>query len=133
MPIEIGSFSLGVVVGGIAVGIINHFLAKSRDAQDRIAKDFNAVADVLDEILTKERDSPRASSNIDFYPFRRILSQRELIRFDKCVKEYEKAKNDAPRFYSQDCGGIVVVGCFYQDSTPIITIINKLLKFTKRK
>lgn len=113
--------------------IFNHFLAKSRDIEDRVGKDFNAVADVLAEILTKERDSPNQNSNIDFLDFRCVLNKRGLSSFDKCIKEYEKAKNDAPLFYSKDCGELVVVGCFYQDNTPIIAVIDKLLKFTKRK
>jgi hypothetical protein len=133
MPIEIGSFSIGVVAGGIAVGIINHYLAKSRVIEDRAAKDFNAVADVLDKILTTERDSPSPRSNIDFYPFRRVLSKRDLISFDKCVEKYEKTKKDAVVDYTKSdeiiCGGYP----FYQDPTPIISEIDKLLKFTKRK
>lgn len=134
MPIEIGSFSLGVVAGGLAVGIINHFLAKSRDIEGRAAKDFNAVADVLAEFLTKERDSLNPNSNkIDFSPFRRVLNKRELSRFDKCVEKYEKAKRDAVIDYSKSdgiyCGG----SAFYHDPTPIIAVIDELLKLTKRK
>ena len=109
--------------------ILGNWLSVGRDKR----KEFNVAADVLDKILTDERYSPRPNSAIDFYPFRRVLSKGDLVRFDKCVEEYEKAKTDAPRFYSQDCGGLAVVGCFYQDSTPIIAVIDKLLKFTKRK
>ncbi len=119
-------FSLVTLLLGFLIG---NRLAIGRDRR----KEFNTAADVLDEILTKERDSPRPYSNIDFYPFRRVLSKWDLRSLNKCVEKYEKTKNDAPRFYSQDCGGLVIVGCFYQDSTPIIVEIDKLLKFTKRK
>lgn len=44
MSIEVGSFSLGLVAGGIVVGIANHYLAKSRTEEDRIIKGFNDAA-----------------------------------------------------------------------------------------
>jgi hypothetical protein len=133
MPIEIGSFSLGVVTGGIVVGIINHFLAKSRDMEERAAKDFNAMADVLAEILSRERDSPSPHSNIDFYAFRRVLNKRELSRFNKCVEKYEITKNNAAIDYSKSDGMYCGGSAHYLDPIPIIAAIDKLLKFTKRK
>ena len=133
MPIEIGSFSLGVVAGGIAVGIVNHYLAKSRVIEDRAAKDFNAAADILAVTLTKEMESPNPHSNIDFYAFRRVLNKRELCSFDKCVEKYEKTKKDAVIDYTKPDGIFPGGSEFYQDPTPIVSEINKLLKFTKRK
>ena len=66
MPIELGSFSFGFVAGGAVVGVINHFLAKSRDTESRTIKDFNEAADILDAILRKERHGPMPETNIDF-------------------------------------------------------------------
>lgn len=134
MPIEIGSFSLGMVAGGAIVGVINHFLAKSRDIEARAAKDFNVVADALAEILIKERSSPNPSSNIDFSAFRRVVNQRELSSFDKCIEEYNKTKNDTVINDYKDSGPLVRLGSVsYHDPTPIIAAIDKLLKFTIRK
>jgi len=50
MPIEPGSFSFGFVAGGAVVGVINHYLAKSRDTESRSIKEFNEAA-------TKFRDA----------------------------------------------------------------------------
>jgi hypothetical protein len=33
MPIELGSFSIGAAAGGFVVGLVNHFLTKSRDME----------------------------------------------------------------------------------------------------
>jgi len=133
MPIEIGSFSVGFVVGGAIVGTINHFLAKSRDIENRTIQQFNEAADDLAKILTDERSSPNPNRNIDFFNFRRVLSKRSLRRFDKCVEKYEKTKNDSPTSYSQESGDVVIIGTHYHDNSPVIAEIDNLLKFTKRK
>ena len=44
MPIELGSFSIGTVVGGVVVGVFNHYLTKSRNAEARKTKEFNQAA-----------------------------------------------------------------------------------------
>jgi len=44
MPIEPGSFSLGVVAGGLIVGVANHYLAKIRAKEDRGISGFNNAA-----------------------------------------------------------------------------------------
>jgi hypothetical protein len=44
MPIELGSFSLGTVVGGVIVGFVNHYLTKSRNVEDRKISEFNGAA-----------------------------------------------------------------------------------------
>jgi hypothetical protein len=41
MPIELGSFSLGSVAGGIVGAIAGHYLTKSRNTEDRKIKEFN--------------------------------------------------------------------------------------------
>jgi len=44
MPIELGSFSIGVIAGGIIIGFANHFLSKSRNREDRTIAEFNKAA-----------------------------------------------------------------------------------------
>lgn len=113
------------------IGIfIGNWLAIGRDKR----KEFNETADILAEIITKERGNLYPISNvIDFYAFRRILGKRELIRFDKCVEKYEKTKNDAVIDYSKADGPFCGGSPYYHDPIPIIATIDKLLKFTKRK
>lgn len=55
MPIELGSFSLGAVAGSAVGGIIGHLLTGVRDKKSRDARDFNEVAEVMAEILRKEK------------------------------------------------------------------------------
>ena len=132
MPVELGSFSFGFVAGGAVVGVINHFLAKSRDVESRTAKDFNEAADTLAEILKNEKVLPTPTSgNIDFFAFRRVLRQRELARFDKCVEEYENARKSAETRHNQNDGFGSLLR--YHDITPIVAAIEKIEAFTKRK
>jgi hypothetical protein len=119
-------FSIVTLLLGFLIG--NH-LAIGRDRR----KEFNAAADVMDGILTKERDILNPSSTIDFYAFRRVLNKSELSSFDKCLEKYEEAKKDAVINYSKPDGIITGGSAYYQDPTPIMAEINKLLKFTKRK
>lgn len=44
MPIELGSLSIGAVVGGIIVGLANHFLSKSRAKESGKITAFNKAA-----------------------------------------------------------------------------------------
>lgn len=133
MPIETGSFSFGFVAGGAVVGVINHFLAKSRDIESRGAKDFNDAADALAEILTNERSDPSTSSNIDFFALRRVLNDNELLRFNKCVTEYESVKENSPIKYDDEGSIYVRSSGRYKDTKEIVAAIEKLLTFTKRK
>lgn len=133
MPIELGSFALGTVVGGVVVQYANHLLAKSRDKESREAKDFNAAADALDEVLAKERTSPVPGAEIDFYPFRRVLKGQDLTRFNQCVEEYERTVHDAEIYFQEYAGSIVLGSGRYKDTKLVIAAIDKLLEFTKRK
>jgi hypothetical protein len=54
MPIEFGSFSLGTVVGGGVVGVTNHYLAKSRTAEERRIANFNKVASDFIKVVSDE-------------------------------------------------------------------------------
>lgn len=52
MPIELGSLSIGAVVGGIIVGLANHFLSKSRSKEaGKIAAFNNAAPDFRNAFL----------------------------------------------------------------------------------
>lgn len=54
MPIELGSFSLGSVAGGIVGAVVAHYLTKSRDTEDRKIKEFNqAAATFRNRVLTE--------------------------------------------------------------------------------
>jgi hypothetical protein len=134
MPIELGSFSLGSVAGTIVGGIAGHYLTKVRDKEARDIKDFNTAAEVLAGVLILERRGPMPTCNIDFSIFRRVLIGKELIDFDKCVEEYHRSISQAKIIYANDGGDLMRVGAsWYQDANPIITEIDKLLEFTKRK
>jgi hypothetical protein len=133
MPVELGSFSFGFVAGGAVVGIINHLLAGVRDKQARHSKDFNEVAEALADMLRKEREYPSPGSEIDFFAFRRVLSQRELSRFDARVKEYENTKNNCAIALRDENSIYVRISDSYQDATPVIKAIDELMKFTDRK
>jgi hypothetical protein len=49
MPVELGSFSLGAIAGGIVTGIANHYLSKSRNEEERFK---NAAATYSSKIRT---------------------------------------------------------------------------------
>ena len=137
MPVEYGIFSLGALTGGAVVAGISHLLAKSRDGQSRHAKDFNEVAGVLAEILTKEKNCPSQLADPDFFAFRRVLGRRELPRFDQCIVEYQKVKKNAEIAHVPDESDSVLCRIggsgWYRDAAPIVASIDKLLEFTKRK
>ena len=74
------------------------------------------------------------TTNIDFSAFRRVLAGKELVRFDKCVEEYHQAKRNAEIVFPQKTEGFVRISSgWYHDVNPIVTEIDKLMKFTKRK
>lgn len=135
MAIEIGSFSLGFIAGGIIVGFFNHLLAKSRDGEKMKNEQFNKSADNLYEILIKEKNNPSPRSNIDFSMFRRELNSRQRIRFDKCVDDYriaiKKSKIDYP--WDVDDSLQRISSGFYRDPSLITESIDRILSFTKRK
>ena len=134
MPVELGSFSFGFVAGGAVVGVINHFLAKSRDTETRTIKDFNEAADKLDAILRKERQGPMPETNLDFSELRRVIKGRELSRFDECVEKYHQAKRNAEIVFPENNGPLIRISTgWYHDANPIILVIDELRKFTERK
>ena len=112
MPIELGSFSLGAIVGGIVVGVCNHFLAKSRIEEDRSIKEFNEAArkyrEVFSVLITQLNTrspgtSPNASKIIgQAYPehlaatdeFRNHLSAKDIPTFSKAWEEYDAGRKN---------------------------------------
>ena len=45
MPIELGSFSFGALVGGLIVGGVQHMLSKVRNTENRISSATNSTAE----------------------------------------------------------------------------------------
>jgi hypothetical protein len=56
-----------------------------------------------------------------------------LSRFDTCIEKYEKAKNDSAIKYDDENSIYGRSSGTYQDPTSIISAIDELLEFTKRK
>lgn len=136
MPIEVGSFSLGAGVGSLITAFTAHFLAESRDAQNRYIEVFNSEADALAKVLWEEKESPHSGCEPDFSAFRRALKNRELAKFDRAVEAYCSAKANARLTIDQVLQGDVVrISGYssYVDPAPIVTAVDKLLEFTKRK
>lgn len=136
MPIELGSFSLGAGVGSLITAVAGHYLAKTRDAQNRYIEVFNREADALAQVLREERESPHSSCTPDFSAFRRVLKNPELAKFDNAVETYSSAKANARLTIDQVLQGDVVRisgHSSYVDPAPIIAAVSKLLEFTKRK
>jgi hypothetical protein len=63
MPIEFGSFSIGAAAGGFVVGLVNHFLTKSRDKESRAIKEFNEAAKSLRDAFGPELAALRSPSS----------------------------------------------------------------------
>ena len=64
MPIELGSLSIGIVVGGIIIGFANHFLSKSRNKEmGRIAV-YNKAATDFREAFLPEATFLKHNANI---------------------------------------------------------------------
>ena len=112
MPIEFGSFSIGAVVGGIIVGVTNHFLTKSRDKETRAIKEFNEAGKKLRAAFSEELAalrSPIADDPPDPYilllgaferhrvavtEFRRFLKGSSRRNFDTAWQEYYSYNNE---------------------------------------
>jgi hypothetical protein len=119
---------LGIVIS-LGLALIGFYLSNTLNRR----KDRNKAAAIIAAILRKERSGATPESRIDFSDFRRVLSGKELIRFDKHIEEYERAKkNSAVKF--RETSDLFVAGSgSYQDTTSIVEAIDKLLKFTDRK
>lgn len=134
MAIELGSFSLGGLVGIFVGSLTTHFLSRSRDKENRDIKDFNEAAAPLAAILEKERNGPMPGTNIDFSVFRRVLKGKELEHFDSCVAEYHQVCRNTKIVNYENMGDVVVVSSgWYRDVNAIVSAIDNLLECTKRK
>lgn len=136
MPIEFGSFSLGFIAGSLIIATASHFLAKSRDAQNRHIDVFNKEADALAKVLREEREYPHSSCEPGFSAFRRVLKSRELAKFDQAVEAYTSAKTSAQLTIDDILqSNIVRISghSSYKDPAPIIAAVDRLLVFTKRR
>ena len=64
MPIELGSFSLGAIAGGIVIGIANHYLSKSRNKEEREITEFNKAAAIFRDVFLPETTYLKHHANI---------------------------------------------------------------------
>jgi hypothetical protein len=72
MPIELGSFSVGVVTGGLIVRFFDHILAKDRAKSERKIRDFNEAADKFRSSILRELEG--------FYPDTTVSDPKIEIR-----------------------------------------------------
>ena len=113
MPVELGSFSLGAIAGGIVIGIANHFLSKSRTREDRTIVEFNKTASAFRKAFRQEIAFFRYNTGIKgaqstdgsiaqflrtgmvhrhteaLIAFRKHLSPLQRNSIDKAWKEYQ--------------------------------------------
>jgi len=106
MPIELGSFSLGTVVGGVVVGFFNHFLTKSRNTEDRKIKEFNDMSAKFRDAFKSELLSLNTALTKDYidacdllqaafekhrfavFDFRLFLKGKRQEEFDQAWRNY---------------------------------------------
>lgn len=126
--IIVGNAELFTCIGFLAGTLLGNWLAIGQEKR----KEFNQIADPLSEALTQVREFSTCDNTLDFFMFKRVLNRWELFRFNKCLKNYERAKEKAePEPY--DNSGIILSGGRYKDTKDIVAAIDKLLTFTKRR
>lgn len=104
MPINLDNvviFSAGGAVGYLARSIIDHFLAKSRTAEDRLFKEFNAAAENFRNVVAPVKhyilNYPLHSLLLKQFPlhkearikFGTYLTGSDSIRFEEAWQKYE--------------------------------------------
>jgi hypothetical protein len=96
MPIELGSFSIGAVAGGLVVNFANHILAGVRSASDRKTKEFNqAAAEFRLAFIDGVRligDSTVATDFVEIFTANRINHHNAIIRFMAHLCEAERTE-----------------------------------------
>lgn len=104
MPIEVGSFSIGIVTGGVVVQVINHFLTKDRD----LSKVFNERSEDLFISISKHAEGTGSGIHVDdktrllITPY---ISRRKRRGFQKAVENYNSAQNCNDGVYDPVTGG----------------------------
>ena len=154
MPIELGSFSFGTVVGGIVCATAAHYLTKSRNIENRRIKEFNGAAAKFrtafkDELLAL---NPALSHNFTdtaelleavfdkhrmaVFDFRPFLSSESIQGFDKAWQEYYRYDN-APEHIIHGLNKYSGVGHGYEEKMRLRLLaaerIEKLLCFANHK
>jgi len=153
MPIELGSFSFGLVAGGAVVGVANHFLTKSRDKESRAIKEFNEASKSLRDAFNSELATlrnPSSDNPIDPYDLLYAAFEKHrgavnaFRRFLKGIsqREFDRAWHN---YYAYDDTGIdtyehlVKYGPGWESKPPrecreaAIMNIEKLLEFAVHK
>lgn len=109
--------------------IIGNRLAIGRDRR----KEYNIIAEKIRLGLIKEKEyiiegnmAIEGTEDTDFKKLMFQLSWYKLRRFNNLLSEYKEIKKK--EHYNNKYGG-----SFYHDSIPVLSSINKLLKFTKLK
>jgi len=121
------AFNFASALFGFLVG---NYFAISRDRRN----DFNKAADILAEVLIKERRGPHPMTNIDFSAFKRVLTKKEDDHLERCIEEYNQSKRNAKIIYAENSTDLTHPSCcWFQDVNPIVLSIDKLLDCTRRK
>lgn len=94
MPIELGSFSLGTVAGGVVVGIFNHFMTKSRNAEERKTKEFNCAATKFRGLVINELHG--------FHPISQHWVKTEFPRLFETIPKIKSAAADFSFFVERE-------------------------------
>lgn len=159
MPIELGSFSLGAIAGGIVIGIANHFLSKSRNREDRTIAEFNKAATTFRDAFLPETTFLRYNANIGdlgsssdldellrfgyiqrhlkaMETFRDYLSPKERVNIDKAWQEYcYHPNNQNMLFFEQYSWKAINKGHDYEQQLKTLALnrIKEILKFAKHR
>ena len=137
MPIEIGSFSIGAVAGGITIKLIDHFLVKSRDREKRkmqAKQQFRSViAQEIADIRNRRhkfKDSSHVNvlhtAMIEFHPFLNKKVQRSLTEAWKQYQDHEEYR----AWTKPEEDSIMPVSPSWA-KTEAIKYLENLLKFTE--
>jgi len=129
-------YQLALIAGGFTIigALLGNWIShRFSDYRDR-RKERNEAADRLDSVLRKEREGPMPKTSIDFSEFKRVLNGKELTRFNGCIEEYHQAKRNAEIVFPENNGPLIRISTgWYYDANPIVSAIDKLREFTKKK
>ncbi|MGB1801141.1 MAG: hypothetical protein ACPHLK_09980 [Gammaproteobacteria bacterium] len=145
--IDLGSFSLGTLLGIFLTSLVNHFLAKSRNKENRERHSRMEAGEKLNEAFASALIflSPHVIEDKDAYDvlnesfkahasavmqFRRHLSESEKGDFDKAWYEYycHDGDKDAP-FLEQYSSHIGSHESYLENCSLAVKRINKILSY----